>query len=267
VVSSGDLIQQFEATWNDAQWQLHQQAARHTDQAFARAWSYLVAEVRANGQVMETAVQRQILDYFAENGLVTDHGPIVAMGPHAGDPHFETCPENDTPIREGDLVLIDLWAKLDQPDAVYSDQTRMGFVGTDVPSRYAEAFEVIRTARDAAIDFVRTSLDRGASICGWQVDDAARQVIEQAGFGESFIHRLGHSIGQETHGNGANMDNLEMRDERRILPQTCFSIEPGIYLPEFGVRTEVDVYVDQNRQVHVTGGTRQMAILPLLEAF
>ena len=264
VVPSGDLIQQFEATWDDQQWQMHLEAAHHTDSAYTRAWSFIAEQVRRAGEVRETAVQQVILSHFAAHGLVCDHPPIVAVGPHSGDPHFETCPRTDTPIRCGDLVLIDLWGKLNQPGAVYSDLTRMGAVDTRAGDRHAEVFAIVRQARDAAIDVVRRAFQEGQEIRGWQVDDAARQVIEQAGYGAHFIHRTGHSIGQEVHGNGANMDNLEMHDERRILPCTCFSIEPGIYLPEFGIRSEVDVYVDANRQVHVTGGSPQTEIVPIL---
>lgn len=264
VISSGDLIQQFEATWDPRQWQMHLEAARHTDSAFARAWSYIAERVRRDGEVLETAVQQVILDHFSENGLVCDHPAIVAVGPHSGDPHFETCPQTDTPIGPGDLVLIDLWGKLNQPGAVYSDLTRMGAVAPRADDRHAAVFAIVRQARDAAIDAVRKAFQEGQEIRGWQVDDAARQVIEQAGYGAYFIHRTGHSIGQEVHGNGANMDNLEMHDERRILPGTCFSIEPGIYLPEFGIRSEVDVFVDANRQVHVTGGEPQTEIFPIL---
>jgi Xaa-Pro aminopeptidase len=267
VVSSGDLIQQFEAAWSDQQWQGHLQAAKYTDSAYARAWAFIADRVRRDGSVLETAVQQVILDHFAQHGLVCDHGPIVGVGPHSGDPHFETCPEHDMPIRPGDLVLIDLWAKMNQPGAVYSDLTRMAVVDTVAQEQHAAVFEVVCRARDAAIDKVRSALRANEPICGWHVDDAARHVIEDAGFGPQFIHRTGHSIGQEVHGNGANMDNLEMHDERRILPRTCFSVEPGIYLPEFGMRSEVNVFVDASRQVHVTGGQPQTAIMPILAHF
>ena len=162
-------------------------------------------------------------------------------------------------------MLIDLWAKLDQPRAVYSDLTRVGYIGTNVPDKYDAVFQIVAQARDAAITCVQQALAAGSDLRGWQVDQAARDVINAAGYGPAFVHRTGHSIGQETHGNGANMDNLETHEERRVLPRTCFSVEPGIYLPEFGVRLEVNVYIDQDRQVHVTGGELQRQIVPILQ--
>src|SRR5262249_29335238 len=163
---------------------------------------------------------------FAQHKLITDHPPIVAVGPHSGDPHYAPGQPDDAPIREGDFVLIDLWAKLDRPRAVYSDLTWTCFVGKEVPARYQEIFQIVARARDAAIGTVREAFRQGRPLQGWQVDRAARAVIEQAGYGEYFCHRTGHSIGQETHGNGANMDDLETREERRVLPRTCFSVEP-----------------------------------------
>ena len=187
VVPSGDLIQQFEATWDDHQWQMHLEAVRHTDSAYARAWSFIAERVRRDGEVHETAVQQVILNHFADHGLICDHPPIVAVGPHSGDPHFETCPQTDAPIRRGDLVLIDLWGKLNQAGAVYSDLTRMGAVDTRAATVTPTIFAIVRQARDAAIDVVRKACQDGQDIRGWQVDDAARQVIEQAGYGAS-IH-------------------------------------------------------------------------------
>src|SRR5262249_17471074 len=156
-------------------------------------------------------------------------------------------------IRKGDLVLIDLWAKLDRPRAVYSDLTWTCFVGKDVPEKFEKIFQLVAEARDAGIERVKLAFVKKEPLMGWQVDAATRAVIDQAGFGEYFVHRTGHSIGQETHGNSANMDSLETKEERRVLPRTCFSIEPGIYLPEFGVRSETNVFVDGNGTVHVTG--------------
>jgi Xaa-Pro aminopeptidase len=195
--------------------------------------------------------------------VTTDHGPIVGVGPHSGDPHFEPNPAHDTPIKQGDFVLIDLWAKVDKPRSVYSDLTRVGFVGESVPQRYADIFAIVASARDTAIAAIREAFAQGQTLQGWQVDDACRGVIEKAGYGAHFVHRTGHSIGQETHGNGANMDNLETHDERLVLPRTCFSVEPGIYLPEFGVRSEINVFIDASRKVHVTGGL-QTEVMPIL---
>ena len=264
LVPSGDLIQLFEATWDATQWQFHQQAAVGTNSAFSRAWSFLAEQIRSRGSVEENEVRQVILDHFAQNGLVADHPPIVAVGPHSGNPHYETGTGSQTAIRPGELVLIDLWAKLDKPRAVYSDLTRMGFVGDSVPPRYAEVFQIVAAARDAAIDCVRSAFSTGRLLKGWDVDQAARDVIDKAGYGDYFVHRTGHSIGQEIHGNGANMDNLETHEERRVMKNTCFSIEPGIYLREFGIRSEVNVFVDADGTVHVTGGEVQTAVLPIL---
>ncbi|WP_425613889.1 M24 family metallopeptidase [Anatilimnocola sp. NA78] len=264
VLSSGNLIQRFEATWDDAQWAMHLEAAQHTNSAYDRAWKFIASEVRKNGSVRETQVQQLIMDHFAEHGLATYHPPIVGANAHSGDPHFETCTATDTAIKEGDFVLIDLWAKMNRPRAVYSDLTRVGFVGQSVPEKYEQVFQIVAAARDAAIAKARDAFARREPLHGWQVDDAARQVISAAGYGEYFVHRLGHSIGQEVHGNGANMDNLETREDRLVLPRCCFSIEPGIYLPEFGVRSEVDVYIGADSSVHVTGGELQTSVVKIL---
>jgi Xaa-Pro aminopeptidase len=261
VGSSGDLIQLFEAAWDDEQWRMHQAAAVHTDSAYARVWQFVAARVRAGQTITERQVQDEILRHFAEHGLFADHPPIVAVGPHSGDPHYET---GDAPLHEGEFLLVDLWAKLDKPRAVYSDLTRVGFIGKSVPRPYAEIFTIVAGARDAAIARVRTAFAQGETLQGWQVDEAAREFITKAGYGQAFVHRTGHSIGQETHGNGANMDNLETHEERRVLRRTCFSIEPGIYLPEFGVRSEVNVFIDGQGQVHVTGGALQREVVPIL---
>jgi len=260
VVPSGDLIQFFEACWDDEQWAMHQEAARHTHSAYDVAFDFIGERIRSKGSVTETGVQDRIMKHFADHHLVTDHPPIVGVGPHSGDPHYAPSRENDTPIRAGDFVLIDLWAKLDKPRSVYSDLTRVAFVGKQVPEIYTRIFDIVAAARDAGINCVNEAFARKRPLQGWQVDDATRAVIDKAGYGQYFVHRTGHSIGQETHGNGANMDNLETREERRVMPRTCFSIEPGIYLPEFGVRSEVNVFVDAQGRVHVTGGEPQTEV-------
>jgi Xaa-Pro aminopeptidase len=266
IQSSGDLVQQFEACWDDDQWAMHLEAAKHTRSAYDVAFAFIADRVRRDGSVRETEVQRCILDHFAAHGLVTDHAPICAVGAHSGDPHYAPGPDSDAPIRQGDFVLIDLWAKVDRPRSVYSDLTWTAFVGSEVPARYQEIFRIVAAARDAAIARVQKAFSTPVTaLQGWQVDDAARAVIDKAGYGQYFCHRTGHSIGQETHGNGANMDNLETHEERRVLPRTCFSVEPGIYLPEFGVRSEVNVFVDGGGTVHVTGGAPQTQLIPLLK--
>lgn len=264
VFSSGDLIQHFEATWTAGQWAMHQEAARTCRAAYDVAFGLIAERVRAGGSVLETEVQRAILDHFERSGAVTYAPPTVAVNAHSGDPHFDTGPATDAPIRAGDLVLIDLWCRMDRPDAVYADYTRMGYVGEAVPAKYADVFAVIARARDAAIATVRAAFAEGRPLRAWEVDEACRAVVAAAGFGDRFTHRTGHNIGREVHGNGAHLDHLETVDDRLIVPRTCFSVEPGIYLPEFGVRTEVDVYVDADGRVHVTGGEPQAAILPIL---
>lgn len=267
VVSSGDLVQLFEATWDDDQWQMHQEASVHTNSAFNVAWKLIAEAVRERGGIGESEVQAAIMRHFAAHGLTTYHPPIVARGPNSGLPHYETGTGDSSFIREGDLVLVDLWARFDRPRAVYSDLTRMGFVGRAIPVEYSEIFRIVAAARDAGIACVRDAFAARRKLTGAEVDDATRAVIEQAGYGQYFTHRTGHSIGQETHGNGANMDNLETHEARCVLPATCFSIEPGIYLPEFGIRSEVNVFVDRAGNVHVTGGEIQSEILPILARY
>jgi Xaa-Pro dipeptidase len=264
IVSSGDLVQQFEACWDDDQWAMHLEAAKTTRSAYNVAFGFISERVRKQGSVRETEVQQRILEHFAANKVICDHPPICAVGPHSGDPHYEPQAGSDGVIHEGDFVLIDLWAKLDRPRSVYSDLTWTCFVGKDVPDKYEAVFQVVAGARDAAINCVKDAFRTRTRLQGWQVDQAARDVIDKAGYGQYFCHRTGHSIGQEVHGNGANMDNLETREERRVLPRTCFSVEPGIYLQEFGVRSEVDVFVDGQGTVHVTGGAPQEHVVPIL---
>jgi Xaa-Pro dipeptidase len=267
VVSSGDLIQVFEAAWDDEQERSHFDATVQTVAAYDRAWRFIADAVRRGTAVDELQVQAEILKHFGEHDLETYSPPIVAVGPHSGNPHHETASGPGTEIREGDFVLIDLWAKLKRPRAVYSDLTRVGFVGQTVPPRYTEIFQIVARARDTAIEIVRSTLAEGKPLAGCEIDRACRQVIEAAGYGDRFVHRTGHSIGQETHGNGANIDDLETHDTRRLLPRTCFSIEPGIYLPEFGIRSEVNVYVDKVGKVHVTGGPVQTAVVAILAEY
>jgi Xaa-Pro dipeptidase len=264
VVPSGDLVSRFESIWDDHQWAMHQEAAGGCRAAYDVAFGLIAERVRADGSVMETEVQRAILDHFHANGLFTDGPPIVGVGPHSGDPHYETSRQTDAPIRLHDYVLIDLWAKVDRPDGVYADYTRVGYVGETVPTSYDNLFRVVVDAREAALALVKEAFAAGRPIRGKELDDAARRVIENAGYGNYFTHRTGHNIGREDHGNGTHLDNLETRDDRLIIPRTCFSIEPGIYLPEFGVRTEIDVFIDAAGQVHVTGGEPQDRVLAIL---
>ena len=262
--SSGDLVQLFEAAWDDDQWAMHQAAAVHTDSAYPRVWKFIADRIRRGVPTTERDVQQEILRHFTEHGMHADHDPIVGVGPHSGDPHYET---GDAPLHEGDFILVDLWAKLKKPRAVYSDLTRVAFIGTQTPPHIEQIFQIVAGARDAAIARVRSAFSEGEPLPGWQVDQAARDHITQQGYGDAFVHRTGHSIGQETHGNGANMDNLETHEQRRVLRRTCFSIEPGVYLPEFGVRSEINIFVDRAGVVHVTGGELQRQVVPILKDY
>lgn len=264
VVSSGDLIQQFEATWDDEQEKMHFAAEKVTAEAYGVAYRFIADEIRVKGKTTEVAVQARIMKHFADNGCTTYSPPIVGVGPHSGDPHFDTSPTTDAPIGPGDFVLIDLWAKLDKPRAVYSDLTRTAYVGATVPEKYSKVFNIVAAARDAAIAKVKDAFAKNEVLVGYMVDNASRDVIERAGYGKYFTHRTGHNIGQEVHGNGAHIDGLETKEDRRILRRTCFSVEPGIYLQEFGVRSEVNVYIDAKGVVHVTGGELQTSIDTIL---
>jgi Xaa-Pro dipeptidase len=262
VVSSADLVQKFEACWSAEQYRTHLDAGRVIDRVTQEAFAHVSTQVKNKSPLTEYDLQQWILAQFRANGVTTDEPPIVAVGPHTGDPHYEPPPAGSSPIRAGDLLLLDVWGKLDRPGSVYYDITWVGYLGARVPEKYAKVFAIVCAARDRAIAFVRQSLAAGRSIQGWQVDRAAREVIRKAGYAKYFVHRTGHNIGQDVHGNGANMDDLETHDVRRVLPQTCFSIEPGIYLPEFGARSEVNVYVDGS-EANVTGPA-QTGVLPLL---
>ncbi len=263
VASSGDLVQLFEATWDDEQWAMHLESEQATMSAFEVAWKLIADRTRDGGTTTEVEVRSAIMDHLRGRGLTASYPAIVAVGPHGGDPHYEVDTQVVAPIRAGDFVLVDLWGKLDRPRSVYSDYTRIGFVGDRVPDHYQQVFRVVAQARDAAITLIRERFAEGRRLQGWEVDEAARQVIVGAGYGDNFLHRTGHSIGEEIHGNGANMDNFETHEERLVLPRTCFSIEPGIYLPEFGVRSEVNVYIDGGGGVHVTGNP-QTEVIPIL---
>jgi Xaa-Pro aminopeptidase len=251
VLSSGDLVAQFEATWTEEQIKTHFRARDAVDAITAAAFHEIGRRVRAGGTT-EYEIQQWFTEAFRREGLVTDDPPIVAVNANAGNPHYEPHAENSAPIREGDLVLLDVWAKQNLPDAVYYDITWMGFLGQAPSDHMRELFQVVRDARDVGVKTVQDAVASGRHIAGWEVDRAVRSHIKKAGYGEAFIHRTGHSIGTEVHANGANMDDLEIHDERRILPNSCFSIEPGIYLPELGVRSEVNVLVRPN-VAEVTG--------------
>jgi Xaa-Pro aminopeptidase len=259
VATSANLVQLFEARWTAQQLEMHLDAGRRVDRVRAEAFQKIAADLAANRAITEWDVNRFIRTGFEKSGLVTDHGPIVAVNANMSNPHYEPEAEGSRDIRKGDAVLIDMWAKLDQPSAVFYDITWTGYCGAPPPSPLQNIFEVVRDARNRAIQRVQAAIPRGEVIHGFEVDDAARTYIKDRGFGEYFVHRTGHSIGEEVHGTGANMDNLETHDDRRIIAGTCFSIEPGVYLPEFGIRSEVNVYVGAT-EVRITGEVQQKLV-------
>jgi Xaa-Pro dipeptidase len=263
VVSSADLVQRFESAWDDEQLSMHEEAARALYQIVHEAFAQIGHRIRQSGATTEYDIQQFILERFAGRGLITRDPPIVAVNANSAMPHYEPTREKHSKIVAGDFVLIDLWAKLDRPNSVYADITWTGFVGNQVPDHINRIFGIVRDARDAATNFVKEAFAAGRTIYGWEVDDVCRAVIREAGYGEHFIHRTGHNIHTEVHGNGANIDNLETRDQRALIPRTCFSIEPGIYLEgQFGVRSEIDIYVDE-REARVTGGPPQTEIITI----
>ena len=255
IVSSADLIAQFEATWTDDQIKTHFEARDSIDSITAEAFKEIGRRVRSGGTT-EHEIQDFFKEAFARENLITDDFPIVAVNANSGNPHYEPSAAHPVPIREGDFVLLDVWAKKNKPGAVYYDITWVGVVGKSPTARQQEIFEIVRGARDIGVKTVQDAISAGKPIAGWQVDQAVRGHIKKAKYGDYFIHRTGHSIATEVHSNGANMDDLEIHDERRILPNSCFSIEPGIYLPEFGVRLEVDVLV-RATTAEVTGRIQQ----------
>jgi Xaa-Pro dipeptidase len=262
VVSSADLVQKYEACWTDAQLRSHEAAGKEIDRIIRGAFAEAARSVRAKTTLTEYDLQQWILKEFDAAGLCREDGPDVAVNANASDPHYGPTRENAAPIREGDLLLLDVWGKLKTPGSVYYDVTWIGYLGAKVPQKFAKVFRTVYEAREKAVELIRSSVAAGKRLEGWQVDKAARGVIEKAGYGKYFYHRTGHSIGESIHGNGANMDGLETRDVRRLIPRTCTSVEPGIYLPEFGIRSEVNVYIGE-REARVTGA-EQKEILALL---
>lgn len=259
IVTSANLVQEFESRWSEEQFQLHLEAGKLVDQVLREAFDFAGEKLRAKHALTEYEVQQFIRRKFAQNGLDSDHGPIVAVNANCSDPHYEPSLERTAHIQMGDVLLIDLWAKLTQPNAVYYDITWTGFCGEIIPETVQNVFQVVRDARKRGSQFVIDRVSKHEAIAGFEVDDVVRSHIEQQGFGEYFFHRTGHSIGTEVHGTGANMDNLESHDDRSIISHSCFSIEPGIYLPEFGIRSEVNVYVGDGF-ARVTGEQQEQMV-------
>lgn len=259
IVSSANLVQQFESRWTAEQLEMHLEAGKRVDRARREAFEFIGDRLRSGASVSEYDVQQFILTRFGDSGLITDHGPNVSVNANASNPHYEPSVDRTARVGKGDLVLIDLWAKLAKPDAVYYDITWTGFCGDGVPDKIQNVFEIVRDARKRAADFVIRKASAREPFAGFEVDDVTRGYINEKGFGPFFFHRTGHSIGTDVHGTGANMDNLESHDERGVIARTCFSIEPGIYLPEFGVRSEVNVYVGDG-SAQVTGEQQEQIV-------
>jgi Xaa-Pro dipeptidase len=262
VVSSADLVQKYEACWTPQQLESHLAAGKVIDRIVQEAFQLTAKHVREKKNFTEYELQQWIVGEFASAGIGREEGPDVAVNANASDPHYGPAEGKSSPIREGDLLLLDVWGKLNAPGSVYYDITWIGFLGAKVPEKYAKVFAVARDARNKAVELILSNVAAGKPLQGWQVDKVARGLIDKAGYGKYFFHRTGHSIGESVHGNGANMDGLETHDVRHLIPRTCTSIEPGIYLPDFGIRTEVNVYIGE-REARVTGAIQDQ-IVPLL---
>ncbi|MBW2700148.1 MAG: M24 family metallopeptidase [Deltaproteobacteria bacterium] len=263
VVSSADLVQTFEAIIDEAGYQSHVEAGEKMQRIKNEAFAKVEAMVKAGEQLTEYELQQFIVARYEEEGLdCMKEFPIVGVDDHPADPHFEPTPENSRVLAPGQCLLIDLWAKLAKPGSIFYDITWCGYLGKNPPEEYVKIFGVVRDARQAALAFVRQRFANGEDCFGYEVDDACRKVVDEAGYGEFFIHRTGHSIGEEVHGNGVHIDNLETRDERRLVPGICFSLEPGIYLPgKMAVRSEIDVFITSAGEVVVAGAEQQDLIL------
>jgi len=267
VVSSANLVQYFEARWTEEQARDNLEAARHLRQIVDETFRFVGSRIANNASVDEYAVQQFMVSEFTRRGIMSEEAPNCSVNANSANPHYEPTKEIHSPLGRNDFVLIDLWAKKNKPGSVYADITWVGYIGTSVPDEYTKIFDIVKGGRDAALNFVRNAFARKREIMGCEVDDAARSYIKKMGYGKYFVHRTGHSIGEVIHGNGANMDNLETRDERKVIPQTSFSIEPGIYLEgKFGVRTEIDVFISKEGDVVVTGEPIQDHVIPILKA-
>jgi Xaa-Pro dipeptidase len=257
IVSSADLVSQFEAILSQRQIASHTVAQKAIDELLAEGWEEIGRRIRpANGKKASAYSEYDHVQWLSKAmrrvGLVWENGPNVSVNANSSDSHYEPAPDRSAPIKEGDFLLIDIWGRVEAPDSVYYDITWTGVVGREPTEREQLVFETVCKARDAAIDAVESAFADQQQICGFEADDAARTVIHAAHFGQYFTHRTGHNIAHEIHGPGAHLDNLETHDERLLLPNTCFSVEPGIYLPEFGVRSEVDM-ITSDAKAWVTG--------------
>ena len=252
VASSGDLVQRFEAVWTDKAYESHVAASERLYRIKDRAFDLVRERMQSSTAIDEFALQQQMIGWFKDEGLVTDDAPNVSAQENAGDPHYMVARGTSRAIRPNEMLLLDLWGKLPRPGAVFADITWVGYTGETPPDEYVRAFAAARDGRDAAVKLVESSIRDGADLRGWQVDRACREVIDRAGFGEYFIHRTGHSLGEQVHGNGVHMDDYETHDDRRLIPGTGFTIEPGVYTDRFGVRTEINMFIGE-QDARVTG--------------
>ena len=263
VLSSADLVQEFEATIDEEGFESHLRAGKKIQKIKDEAFSRVGAFIRTGKEITEYELQQWIVGRFAEESLdCMGHFPIVGVNDHPANPHFEPTLTNGRPITEGCTLLIDLWAKEKVPNSIFYDITWCAYVGEEPPQKYSEIFSIVVKARDAALTLVQERFAQSATLRGFEVDDACRAVVNASGYGDHFIHRTGHSIGETVHGSGANMDNLETRDERLLLPNTCFSIEPGIYLEgQMAVRSEINVFITSDSKVVVAGPKQEELVI------
>ena len=256
VVSSGDLVQRFEAVWTAEAYKTHIAASERLYRIKDRTFALIKERLAGGAPMNEFEIQQKMVGWFDDEGLQTQDPPIVAAQENAGNPHYGPTRDAHRAVRPGEIVLLDLWGKLPQAGAVFADITWVGFTGPAVPEEFARAFAAAASGRDAAVDLVQTSVRDGRDLRGFQVDRACRDVIERAGYGAQFIHRTGHSLGEDVHGNGVHMDDYETHDDRRLIPGTGFTIEPGVYTDRFGVRTEINMFVAE-REARVTGALQR----------
>lgn len=261
VVSSGDLVQRFEAGWDAQQHATHTRASEALYRIKDRAFDRVATALRNSEALSEYGLQQQMVGWFDEEALASDSAPVVAVGANAGNPHYLPTAARHAPITADQVLLLDLWGKTMVRGAVFADITWVGFTGRVVPPAPAAAFQAIVDARDAAVALVEEAARTARDLRGWEVDRVARTALERAGFGDHILHRTGHSLGEQVHGNGVHMDDYETHDDRRILPGAGFTIEPGLYFETFGVRTEINIFRGPNA-AHVTG-PRQAAIIAL----